>query len=593
MSVGLCIEPVGGLGQMGHHHMVVDNGPDSFLVDCGILFPPPSDPGIDRILPSFEPARRRAREGRLRGLLLTHGHLDHLGAVPDLLAALPGLPVYATPWTLALLRRRLERNGPKDSAPLEARVVYPGEPVTVGESTLTWLRVTHSLPEACSLAVRGPGGTVVHSGDFRIQPDPLLGPPTDLAGLQTLGDEGVDIALVDSTSAARDGRTLAERDVAQGLLEQVRGTDGAVVVTTFSSHVERMYACLLAARATGRRFAVYGRSAEETARLAIERGLLPAESGELVTFEELEHVPKANLLALVTGSQGEWRAPLARMARGEDSRLQLGPGDKVVWSARVIPGGERTVGGLVNRFVEAGVTVVPPWGPGSQGLHTSGHGHREEVAEWLDRVRPRYVLPIHGEPWHLVRHAGALADRLSPERLLTLRTGQRLHLNVASDEVEVEDAEHDAQWVAEGGEAFPPRDVSLSTRRKVGRLGAATVVVPWRGGRVAGRPVVQALGLVPIAETLDFEANLASSLLRKMELWDPVPGVTEATEKARLTLRSIVRKEIGTKPPCFARLLEIEVVVNYAEPDSKPAAGPDDGAHGDQTRTEGQEPPKR
>lgn len=580
MSAGrLRIESVGGLGEMGHHHMVVDVGDDSFLVDCGMLFAPASDPGVDRILPSFEPARQRAADGRLRGLLLTHGHLDHLGAVPDLLAALPGLPVYATSWALALLRRRLDRGDAPRTAPLEARLVTPGETITIGDTEATWLRVTHSLPEACSLALRGEAGTVVHSGDFRIQEDPLLGPPTDLAGLRAIGDGGVDLALVDSTSSAKPGRTLSEREVAQRLAEVAREATGAVVVTSFSSHVERMYACLLAARASGRRLAIYGRSAEETARLAIERGLLPVEAGELLPIDFLEDQPKDKLLALVTGSQGEFRAPLARIARQQDSRLSLGPGDLVVWSARVIPGGERTVGALLNRFVEAGVRVIPPWGKDAVGLHTSGHGQAEEVAEWLDCVRPRRVLPIHGEPWHLVRHRDVLRGRLADDRVLSLRSGQILKLDVAEDTVEITDAPHPQTWIALGGQAFPQGDRALSTRRKAGTLGAATVTVPWHDGKVAGRPVVHCLGLAPLEETPALERSLADAIWQRLADAAPQRDTAAATETARLVLRSEVRKVVGTKPPCTAALLPLDGVVScddiVANPEPEPAHGAD------------------
>ncbi len=580
-SPGLRIESVGGLGEMGHHHMVVDVGPDSFLVDCGMLFAPASDPGVDRILPSFEPALQRAAEGRLRGLLLTHGHLDHLGAVPDLLAALPGLPVYATSWALALLRRRLDRRDVAIRAPLEARLVEPGEAVRIGQTDATWLRVTHSLPEACSLALRGEPGTVVHSGDFRIQRDPLLGPPTDLAGLRALGDGGVDLALVDSTSSAKPGRTLPEREVARRLTEVARDAEGAVIVTSFSSHVERIYACLLAARATGRRLAIYGRSAEETARLAIERGLLPVVSGELLPIDLLEDQPKDKLLALVTGSQGEFRAPLARIARQEDSRLSLGPGDLVVWSARVIPGGERTVGALVNRFVEAGVRVIPPWGPDAVGLHTSGHGQADEVAEWLDCVRPKRVLPIHGEPWHLVRHAAVLRARFGDEQVLSLRSGQVLELDTATDTVEVRDAPNAQTWIALGGTAFPEGDRALSTRRKAGTLGAATVTVPWHEGKVAGRPVVQCLGLVPLEETPALERSLGDAIWQRLAEAPPELDDAVATEKARLLLRSELRKVVGTKPPCIAALLPLDGVVSCADTVVQLEPGPQDGADRD------------
>lgn len=570
----IVVEPVGGLGEMGHHHLVLDLGPDSFLVDCGMLFAPASDPGVDHIAPSPEPALARARDGRLRGLILTHGHLDHLGAVPELLSHLPGLPVYATPWTLALLRRRLDRGEPPQPAALEARVVQPGETVRIGDTDVSWLRVTHSLPEACSVVFRNDAGCVVHSGDFRIQEDPLLGPPSDAGGLRAAGEAGVDLALVDSTSSAGDGRTLPEREVAANLAAEAGDAEGAVVVTSFSSHVERMWACLLAARATGRRLAVYGRSAEETARLAIERGLLPATSGELLTLDELARTPKSKLLVFVTGSQGEWRAPLARIARGEDRRLSLGPGDRVIWSARVIPGGERTVGALLNSFVEAGVDVVPPWGPRAAGLHTSGHGRREEVAAWLSWVRPRHIVPVHGEPWHLVRHQEVLEE--GHRHVHALRSGQRLSLDPSTDQVEIEDAEAGKQiWIAEGGVRFPEGDGGLRTRRKMGTTGALTAVVPWSEGRLAGTPVVVVLGLVPLGDTPALERSLAEGLVSELSSWDPVQG--DATERVRLALRALVRRAVGTKPPGIVRLVAPASVVTYAKLDAAglPDADPD------------------
>jgi len=585
----LRIEPVGGLGEMGHHHLVVDIGPDSFLVDCGILFAPPSDPGVDRILPSFEPAKQRARDGRLRALLLTHGHLDHLGAVPDLLAELPGLSVYATAWAMSLLRRRLERDGPKDSAPLQAQVVVPGESIVVGETELTWVQVTHSLPEACSLSLRNESGHIVHSGDFRMQQDPLLGPPADIAGLRRLGDLGVDLALVDSTSSAKPGRTLPERQVAENLRAVVADVPGAVVITSFSSHVERMVGCLQVARATGRRLAIYGRSAEETARAAIARGLLQTTAGELLTFDEIEHQPKDKLLVLCTGTQAEWRAPLARMARGEDKRISLGPGDCVIWSARVIPGGEREVGGLINKLVEAGVTVVPPFGETGRGLHASGHGHSDEVSEWLDCVRPAYVLPVHGEPLHLVQHAHVLRRRFPADRLLSLRSGHTLSLDPAGGEVVVRPAPQEQTWITEGGVRFGPRDPGLAARRKIGRLGAATVVVPWSEGRIAGTPVVHAIGLAPKDATRALESTLGRKLHAKLERWEPERDREAAEERTRLTLRALVRKEVGTKPPCMARLLDLGIMVSYAKPDVD-QPGPTDGAHRDHPKS-GEEAP--
>ena len=553
--LGITVEPVGGVGEMGHHHLALDLGPDSFLLDCGILMPGPLDPGINRITPSFEPALARAAAGSLRALLLTHGHLDHIGAVPDLLARIPDLPVYGTPWTLALVRRRLDREDVPLAAKPDLRTVEPGADVSIGEATATWLRVTHSLPDACSVAVRSSAGCVVHSGDFRVQDDPLLGPPSDIAGLRRVGEQGVDLALVDSTSSGAPGSTEPERVIAQRLQEAIRSVPGYVVVTLFSSHLERLWACVLAARATGRRVCVLGRSLRETVDLARERGVLPLDPGELLPSDDLETTPRQEVLLVVTGTQGEWRTPLARMARGEDSLVSLGPGDHVFWSARVIPGEERAVGAVVNRLVDRGVTVVPPWGRRAAPLHTSGHARWDEVARWLGWVRPRHVLPIHGEPWHLQVHRSALEEHLEPGRVLDLRSGQRLHRE-----------EPDADWVVDGaplreptlhagsGVAFEMTDRALAHRRRAARAGAMTVLVGWTPDAV-GALEVMTIGVVPDERRLRFDAEVTSALREELAGRRPARDDADRREQVRLLARAAVRVRTGTKPVCVVRLL--------------------------------------
>lgn len=540
---------------MGHHHLVLDLGPDSFLIDCGILMPAPGDPGIERITPSFAPALARRAAGSLRGLLLTHGHMDHIGAVPDLLAAIPELPVYGTPWTLALVERSLgRREQPLRRSP-DLRSVGMGTEVSIGGAGVRWLGVTHSLPEACSVAVRADAGCVVHSGDFRVQDDPLLGAPTDVAGLSAVGEDGVDLALIDSTGGGSAGSTVPERTLAARLREAVAGADGYAVVTLFSSHLERLWGCVLAARATGRRVCVLGRSLVETVELGLARGVLPFESGELMAPSLLSTTPPSKVLLVVTGTQGEWRAPLARMARGEDSRVQLGPGDAVFWSARVIPGSERAVGAVVNLLVDRGVRVVPPWGA-SEPLHTSGHGRREEVARWLGWVKPRWVLPIHGEPWHLQAHSEALGRVVPPGRVLSLRSGQRL---VRSTEPEawlleaVPSSEPTVQAV--GGVSFSPSDPALAGRRRAARAGALTVVARWMPGETDRLLHVVTIGIVPEAQRADFERELEAAITAKMEAGAPARGLDERSEQVRLLARAAVRARTGTRPMCTVRLL--------------------------------------
>lgn len=525
---------------MGAHHMVVDVGPDSFLIDCGVLFPAPWDVGVDHLAPPFSAALDRWTRGRLRGLLLTHGHRDHIGAVGHLLKAAPGLPVYARPFTLALLRRVLGKAGSK----LNAIAVEASVPTRIGEVDATWFPVTHSLPEACSLALESPLGVVVHSGDFRIQPDPFLGPPTDVSGLKALGERGVDLALVDSTGAARPGRTLPERDVADNLVDAVGDVDGLVLITTFSSHVERVAACIRVAELTGRTPALYGRSLESTVSTARDLGLFEEWGSRLRSIDQVATMGSKGLV-IVTGTQGEARAPLSRIARGEDPRIKLGPGDAVLWSARAIPGNDRSIGLVVNRLVDLGVTVVPPWGDACRGLHTSGHGLRDEVSEWLSWVRPRAVLPIHGEAWHLHAHRHALLDAGHPDaQVLSLRSGGAVRLEDGTCTATPERPTV-GMSVGVGRELWPHDEPALRERRRIARTGVVAA-------KIHGRTIsVVSVGVFPAAERDAIDAALEVAATQELER--PDPGSEDLVTRIRLTLRRAVKARTGDRVECIVR----------------------------------------
>lgn len=552
-SAPICIELVGGVGEMGHHHAVLDLGEDSFLLDCGVLAPGPEDPGVDRIVPPLEPALRRWRAGRLRGLLLTHGHRDHVGAVADLLEAIPELPVYGTAFSLALALRR-------GGSSADLRTVRPGEPIALGATRVSWLRVTHSIPSASSVALESEAGRVVHSGDFRIQPDPLLGAPTDRVGLEALGDAGVDLALVDSTNAGLPGSTRAEAEVAANLAERIRSVPGLVVVTTFSSHVERVVGCLQAASAVGRRLAVYGRSIERVVAEAVSAGVLRLKKGDLLSVDQVMKLPAHQAMVVLTGTQGEFRAPLARIGRREDPRLKLGPGDFVGWSARVIPGSERAVGTIVERLVQAGVDVHAPWSAGPP-IHTSGHGHADEVASWLSWVRPRFVLPVHGQHWHLEQNRRELER--SGHQVLRAVTGQRLHLWPDDRRSETEDADlAEAAWVVGQG-PWPASEPALRQRRRLAWEGAATVVMPWDGRRI-GLPAVVTLGVFAVAGRLALETAIARELQTELSdrAWSDPDALREA---ARLSLRWAIKRRTGTRVVTEARVVPARDMVENAK----------------------------
>ncbi len=535
---------------MGHHHLAVDLGPDSFAIDCGALFPGKNDPGIDRIAPPVGPVVERVRAGRMRGLLLTHGHIDHIGALGELLRVVPDLPVYGTDFTLRLARHQLADADVGGNLVEVAR----GQPVHLGQTEVRWIGVTHSIPDASSVALRSPAGTVVHSGDFRIQEAPLLGPPTDADGLREIGRLGVDLALVDSTGAGSAGSTLPEADVADRIAERIRDVQGLVVIASFGSHVERVVACVRAAEQVGRNVGLYGRSLERITGMAQAAGIFSVKNTPLRSVEQIMGAPRHEGLLVVTGTQGEFRAPMVRISRREDPRVKLGPGDFVGFSARVIPGSETAVGAVVDRLLEAGVEVQAPWGRHLP-LHTSGHGRRDEIAAWLSWVQPDFVLPVHGQPWHLHEHQDLLSGLgYGADRVLSARTGQRLSLDLGSRTARVTSADAGEQVFLHGKIAWPASEPALSERRKMARVGSVVGVVRW-GRAGPGEIDVISQGVFASDEREAIEAEIATQLREVLSSRSKLPpSAADREETARIFLRRLVKLRTGTKVQCRVQI---------------------------------------
>ncbi len=558
-SIG--VEALGGLGEMGHHHLALDLGSDSFVVDCGVLFAGPEDPGVEGIYPPLGPILERHQQGRLRALLLTHGHLDHIGAVPQLLRALPDLPVYGTPFTLRRLTERLNRDGPQPKQPPQFMPVQPGCWVSLGKTEVQWLSVTHSIPSACSVALRSSVGTVVHSGDFRLDATPLLGPRSDGSGLAALGEDGVDLALVDSTNAPQPGRTRSETELVAAFEALCKESPGRVVVCTFGSHLERVVGCAQAASATGRDFAVYGSSLESLLRAEREAGELDLGAIPLSTVQDVLRRPRNEQFLVVTGSQGEWRAAASRIANRTDPLLRLDPGDTFAFSARAIPGRERSVGYLVNALVEQGVDVLPPWSR-RWGLHSSGHAHQEEIRQYLSWLRPSWVLPLHGEPWHLAEHRRFLETEGWPaERVLSLRSGQTLRLDPREEagRERISAAEPPLRDKAQVGALLWDRDEpALRDRRKVARTGyaCALVVVDAAAAPTICDLAVTTVGIFSRDRREVQEEELGAAVLKALGGAGRSRPRPEAwLEPARLALRRAIHARSGTKCLAEARVV--------------------------------------
>ena len=481
----LRILPLGGCGEIGLNATLLLDGQDGLLVDCGALLNVHNAPGVEKAVPGFEPLFTDGR--KLHGVVLTHGHEDHVGALPALLNE-TSVPVFGTPLTLALARSRMER--PAAPASAEARrnararmvEVALGSVIEVGPFRVELIRVAHSLPESAALSIRTRAGHVLHSGDFKLDPTPYDGAPTDTDRLRALGAEGVDVLLSDSTNAERPGHGPSESEVAATLDRLVAETEGRVVVTLVASHLHRIRAAVAAAKRTGRRVAVVGRALEETWKLGVQSGHLPHDPGVLVRPEHVGRIPGQQLLMLATGAQGEWQGGLHRIAFGNERGLRCQTGDRVIVSARVIPGHEVDVRRVHNQLIRHGAEVVTDR---MALVHCSGHAHAGEQADLLRLVRPRYFVPVHGERAMLEAHARtAVAGGLAPERVHVIEDGESVVLR-GGELVRGPDEPVSQRAVDPGGRLLDWDDVRA--RNQIGRQGLAvvSVVLDARGQPVA------------------------------------------------------------------------------------------------------------
>ena len=413
------IVPLGGLGEFGRNLMWLRCEGSSLVVDVGVSFPDETFPGVDRIAPDM-----RVLEGeRIDAVLLTHGHEDHIGALP-LLRAWCDAPVYGFPFTLALARRRLEEAELSRKGLVEAP---EREPLRAGAFTFRYFRVSHSVPDSAAILVEAGGWRILHSGDFKLDDDPPDGERTDRDGIAREASAGIDLALVDSTNAERAGRAASERLAGEGLARAFAGAPGRIVLTTFSSHVARIAQAARAGIAERRRVGLLGRSMVAVAEVAERLDRLSLPAGVLVAPQDLRRQPASRLLCLASGSQGEPFSALYRLALDEHADLKLEPDDLVVFSARTIPGHERSVNRVTDHLVRRGARVVRESDPP---VHGSGHAHREDIADWLALLRPRAVMPVHGER-RMLAAAGEVAreNGVPADRVYLLDNGDRLTLS--------------------------------------------------------------------------------------------------------------------------------------------------------------------
>jgi ribonuclease J len=548
----LVFAPLGGAGEIGMNLAIYGFGDDRrrewIAVDFGVAFADDALPGIDLIMPDIRYLVEERRN--LLGLVLTHAHEDHFGALLDLWPRLK-VPVYATPFTAALIEAK--RQGEAGAPDIPVNVVPLGGRFTLGPFDIELVSMAHSIPESNGLIIRTPAGAVLHTGDWKIDPTPVIGPPTDEAKLRALGDEGCLALIGDSTNAFREGRSPSEADVAKCLAELIRSAPARVAVTTFASNVARLRAVAQAAAACEREVVLVGRAMERIAQVARETGYLEGIQ-DFRSVEVYGHLPPDKVLALCTGSQGESRAALARIAQDDHPEVALSRGDRVIFSSRAIPGNEKAVMRVINGLVCQGIEVITDR---THLVHVSGHPRVSELNDMIGWVRPQILIPVHGEPLHMAEHA-EVARRAGVGKVVLCRDGELVRL-APGDPGKIDEVPA-GRLYRDGSLIVSAEERTVADRRRLGFAGMVSVALAVNGRgdligdlqvRLIGIPETGTLGRGPeeLAYDAAVEAFESMPLARRR---DP----DALAEAIRGAVRAALSAVWNKKPTCHVHVLE-------------------------------------
>jgi ribonuclease J len=538
--------PLGGSGEIGMNLNVYGYQGDWLIIDCGVTFGDDSQPGLEVVMP--DPGFIVERRDRLLGIVATHAHEDHIGAIPYLWRQLR-CPIWATPFTASFLRAKLAETGFADQ--VKINVVPLSGRFTIGPFNLELITLTHSIPEPNAVALRTPVGTVLHTGDWKFDPDPLIGPTADEAALKRLGAEGVLALIGDSTNALRPGTSGSEAELRRSLIDLIGRYDARVAVACFASNVARLETIARAAAAHGREIALVGRSLWRIDKAARENGYL-TDLPRFLTEDEAGYIPRDRIVMICTGSQGEPRAALSRIARDDHPHVVLETGDVVIFSSRIIPGNEKSINRLQNALVRLGVEIVTEE---DHFVHVSGHPARDELVRMYQMVRPQIAVPVHGEARHLIAHA-ELAGECQVQQPLVIQNGDMVRLAASGagivDEVPV------GRLASDGKGLLPVDGTALKDRRRVTFNGSAVAsLVLDRRGELLAPPTISTIGVVEPAAAEAAAPALRNAVETALE---ELPGNLRRDDEAvrdaaRRALRRILNERFGKRP-----LVEIHLV---------------------------------
>ncbi|WP_061964460.1 ribonuclease J [Demequina aurantiaca] len=529
----LRIVPLGGLGEVGRNMAVFEYRGKLLIVDCGVLFPEDNQPGVDLILPDFSYIEDRMDD--VEGIVLTHGHEDHIGAVPYLLRLRRDIPIIGSQLTLAFIEAKLKEHR---ITPVTL-AVKEGQKEKLHDFDLEFVAVNHSIPDALAVFIQTPAGSVLHTGDFKMDQLPLDGRITDLRGFSRLGEQGVDLFMVDSTNAESPGFTMSEVEITPVLDQQFGNATGRIVVASFSSHVHRVQQVLNAAHAHGRKVAFVGRSMVRNMGIASEMGYLDVPQGLVVDAKKADDLPANKVVYMCTGSQGEPMAALSRMAN-LDHKLKVGQGDLVILASSLIPGNENAVFRVINGLMRHGATVVHQ---GSARVHVSGHASAGELLYCYNIVRPKNVMPVHGEVRHLLANGNlAMKTGVPKNRVVFAENG--VVVDLQNGKAKVVGAVEMHNVYVDGSSVGEITDAELKDRRIMSEEGFVSVfaVVDSSNGKVVSGPTVHARG---IAE----DDSVFDAILPKIKaaLEESAAGGSTDNHQLQQVMRRTLGRFAGTK----------------------------------------------
>jgi len=543
------ISPIGGLGEIGMNCLLLETSSTAVLIDCGLMFPDDFHYGVDVVIPRLDAVLEK--KDKLKGIVLTHGHEDHIGALPWLVPDVD-VPIYSSRFTLGLVENKLREHNLLEGLNLHG--VEPRERVTIGDLHVNFFPVCHSIVHGYGLGIETPAGRIVHTGDFKIDRNPLRGHFTDLEGFAEFSEPGVLLMLSDSTNVEREGHALTEKEVKDTLQEIFQNATGRILITLFSSHIQRIQEIFDLTRQYGRKMAVSGRSLSANIDVASSLDLLNLIEQNTCPLEELNSLPDEQVVLLVTGSQGEPMSAMTRLSEQTHKQLKIKPGDTVVMSSRFIPGNTRAITKVINRLYKLGAEVMYER---VQAVHASGHAHKEELKTMLDTVRPKFFVPVHGEYRHLLKHSVLAREHgVAPERSIVLEDGQPLTFHDSS--LTFEDAFSARSVLVDGKGVGDVGKTILKERQLLADEGMVVVilVVDNDTGEIVMGPRFESKGFIfeqQYTHILEEAESITLDVFAKI----PTGSWKKLRERIKSALRRYFRKSIGRDPVIIPLVINV------------------------------------